>query len=106
MDKDEEESLARLYQTFNKYGCIETLDVKDRQTYDFASGGFPAGKINVIMGRKINMSLEFYNFSSMKRFQNDIKKISDQDYEEYLRGRNPVLQNAWEEYQLLLKLMK
>ena len=40
------------------------------------------------------------------RFANHIRKINGQEAEAALRARNPTLQRAYDEYQLLLKLSK
>lgn len=54
----------------------------------------------------ISFTLEMFYDQDTTRFANHIRKINGQEAEAALRARNPTLQRAYDEYQLLLKLSK
>lgn len=52
----------------------------------------------------IDMSLRFHDHSGIQRPFGDLKAGRAAKAEEEFRKNNPTVQQAWEEYQLLLKL--
>jgi hypothetical protein len=70
----------------------------DVQLYD-DSCTEPASKV-------ISFTLEMFYDQDTTRFANHIRQILKHEAEEALRARNPTLQRAYDEYQLLLKLSK
>lgn len=57
-----------------------------------------------ILSTTITVTADFYSSRGYQKFADDIRKLDDLEYEEYLRSKNPTLARAYEEYQILLKL--
>lgn len=88
----------------DRYGSSIRLDV-NRQTHDIY--GYSPGSMVVFAGKlEINLSAQFYYSSYLSRFIRDLHRVQTLEDEEKIRASNPAVQQAWEEYQLLLKLSK
>jgi hypothetical protein len=95
------EPLFKIQRFFdNFYSRITDVEVQPEELplYSYSKS------VNAIRGRnKVVMRLEFYSLEGVE----DLAKFAEeQEYEERLRERNPTLQKAYEEYQILLKLIK
>ena len=95
--------IYKIHQTFNKYGYISELEALDETQNIY---GYARQSLQIIMGRHIKMTASFFGERSLEQFADDLTRVAELDYEAHLRSRNPALQNAYEEYQILLKLMK
>ena len=74
----------------NRYQCGYHIDYDRLDTYPTIVG-------------KCTLTLTFY---SQQNFAYLIDDLKSQEEEKILRKKNPALQKAYEEYQILLKLMK
>lgn len=55
---------------------------------------------------RVKTEIDFPSEETYIEFARDMSILENLREEEALRSSNPTLQNAWEEYQLLLKLSK
>jgi len=81
---------------FNNYGYISELDIPVDQT------GTASSQIDL----RLSFNIKFYSFPHFRRFYEDLTSLEKAADEEYIRERNPAVRQAWEEYQLLLKLTR
>jgi hypothetical protein len=54
----------------------------------------------------IKMNAVFHSPYGFEHFVKNLVHLEEIEDEEYLRRRNPALQQAWEEYQIILKLTR
>lgn len=91
---------ARFSSQFDRYGVITTIRAEDNDlnVYSLHGQKYSIGAERLIAFRA-NLSLTgFYELSE------DINRANESRKEEFIRSNNPVLQRAYEDYQLLLKL--
>ena len=86
-----------IFTSLKKYGYCSRIETKcDPIDVSTATSSF------AILGKSwIEMDLKFQDHYHLEKFVDDLSSI---DEEEYIRSRNPTVQRAYEEYQLLLKL--
>ena len=92
--------LDEIFRYYGIYANINTSFDTINLTSNGSSGvaGFGTGCISV--------DFDIHSIETFYRFINDLKHGRDSDVEEKLRDENATLQRAYEEYQLLLKLLK
>lgn len=101
MENNEFEKLPAI---FNKYGARLSVDYKT-ETQDLAYIGC-AMRFQYMMDTGVSMNIDFRGTRGFTHFVDDLVRLDELYDEEYQRRHNPVLQRAWEEYQILLKLTK
>ena len=103
-DHMEEIDYNKLYSAIHKYGGAAEFNVKT-ETHDFyGMGAYTAASM---VGRQtITMTMNFHHRDGFDHFAKDLLLLEEIKDEEYVRQRNPTVQQAYEEYQLLLKLSK
>lgn len=87
-------------QILSKYCVIENIEVKQ----SFIPAMSYRNYYEVTGYNRISVDLDFIGIRPLEKLLDDLEKSSKYAYEEKLRENNPLLQKAWEEYQLLLKL--
>jgi hypothetical protein len=102
MDPD---PINKIQQSFSKYGRITVLEVQ-HDTDDLFSPWHTQATAQVVFGTRVNFGASLYGVNSLTRLAEDLARIRELEYEEFVRRENPTLQKAYEEYQILLKLMK
>jgi len=94
----------RLCELFHRYHSLIAVDV-GVETDDLSFAG-SAMQYSMIRSSTIKMNVIFHSPGGFENFVRDIVHLEEITDEEYLRRRNPALQHAWEEYQLILKLTR
>lgn len=98
-----EVNLESITDLFYEYGHILEINY-DIETIPI--GGFGASYSAVYGRSDITARIRFRGRDAVLSLCEDLKTLKDIREEERVRLRNPSVQKAWEEYQLLLKLSK
>ena len=86
----------------SRYGHVVNIE-KNIET--FPVGGFGLNFPSAMYGRiSIDMNIRFHDTTGIVNLFEDLEAGRKAKAEEELRKKNPSVQQAWEEYQLLLKL--
>lgn len=88
--------LNEIYEYFRTFGANPKLELHMDSSGNAASLMFDA---------RAELSVDLYNYQTTY-FANDIRRLRELTAEERLRKENPVLERAYEDYQILLKLSK
>jgi len=95
---------SKIYELFSRYSSYPKFDV-NVETRDISFAG-SAMQCQMSGPATITMTAVFHSSRGFEQFARDIIRLEEIGEEEYLRRRNPALQHAWEEYQLILKLTR
>lgn len=94
----------RLCELFHRYHSFISVDV-GVETDDLSFLGSSV-KYNMFKPSSIKMNVEFHSPYGFEHFVKNLMHLEEMADEEYLRRRNPALRQAWEEYQIILKLTR
>lgn len=94
--------LERLLEKYNS-----TVEVELEEN-SLKIDGYTYNSSHIMVGgaTRVHVLTRFYSKDSFLAFVNDLSEAEKMREEEQIRKNNPTLQQAWEEYQLLLKLSK
>jgi len=100
----EEIDYNKLYSIIRKYSATAEFNVKT-ETHDFY--GMSAHTASAMVGRQtITMAMNFHHRDGFDDFAKDIILLENLREEHWMRMNNPIVQRAYEEYQIILKLSK
>jgi hypothetical protein len=93
------DDLARVFSVYGTYPSIslhtDTFNINDyHSTYQMAGN------------TTVDVTMKFYSLESFNQFAKDVSRVRDLLDERDSRYKNPAVQQAYEEYQILLKLSK
>jgi len=94
----------RLCELFNRYHSFISVDV-GVETNDISFAG-SAIQYDMVRSSSIKMNAVFHSPYGFDHFVKNLMHLEEIEDEEYLRRRNPALRQAWEEYQIILKLTR
>ena len=92
----EEIDYHKLLSSIHKYGAHAEIEVKP-ETCDL---------YDIVRRQGITMSIKFYDRSGFDDFAKDMILLENLKEEHWTRMNNPTVAQAYEEYQILLKLSK
>lgn len=93
-----------LYSSFHRYGASPNFKI-NQETHEISGYGYGTAMAQVAGRRVITMTIDFPAVG-LKHFAMDLTILRGLGEERDVRARNPTVQRAYEEYQLLLKLSK
>lgn len=101
-----ETDYRRLQEIFSRYGQT-TVDVEnENQSVDWFAPINATQHMLMHRQETIRMNSRFYSPQKFRDFAEDMIRVDEINEEEYLRRKNPALRQAWEEYQLILRLIR
>jgi hypothetical protein len=95
-------NIDHFYDYFKKYGSTPTVDVD----YDHIPISMYGISSSIYSRTTITISFRIYSGNDFERFQDDLFLARAEREAEKIRRESPIVQKAYEEYQLLLKLLK
>ena len=103
MDSD---TRGKLMMMFVLYGSLPEI-TDDSDIIDTIYGTYTSGGITktIPYQRTVQVKMRFDD-ESLERFADDLIRIYKIEKEETIRNQNPAAKQAYEEYQLILKLIK
>jgi len=100
----EEIDYNKFYYILERYGARPNIQIKI-DTHDLF--GYTSTAIAHVAGRQtITMDTTFFDRRMFDQFVKDVSYLQELIEDERVRNNNPTVQQAYEEYQLLLKLSK
>lgn len=76
------------------YGAVLSISDSSRPTY------------TRVYDDRVEVDLQFHNHDTYMQFKRDLLGVRDMSAEHKLREKYPAVKQAWDEYQLLLKLTR
>src|SRR5271166_6177946 len=92
--------IQRFFQSFNAYVTNVEVEQQISPLYSYHTA------LKVYEGYKITMTTVFHSHGGITELMNFADRVEKEEDEARLRERNPTLKRAYEEYQILLKLIK